>query len=282
MRIFCEKQFRRDFNQAVHCIAEEVALLEMRQRSSPTAMYDTRTLTLINQLFFTVRHAKLVTNRRTSGWFHILLSVTLPESNPPEFTYAERVNSIGSKITDGRRLVTFLRKAAILDHAIEGGFERRDWDFELSTENLKRRFDVAAIPDITLPRFTFADLPRSLLGFADPPHNVDMSLHRSLALSLLTGHLLVDCLEPVPLSGFGPRVMNTFAVFHVIRGEQANYSCVCSFEFKNAVTVGPLYIDDYGDTDIGFQRGVLLKLSDDAVDHEIDRILSHGWSDSLL
>jgi hypothetical protein len=46
--------------------------------------------------------------------------------------------------------------------------------------------------------------------------------------------------------------------------------------------MAPLYVDRFGDPDVGFQRGDLLALSQDAVDREIDRLLSHRWTDELV
>jgi hypothetical protein len=48
------------------------------------------------------------------------------------------------------------------------------------------------------------------------------------------------------------------------------------------VAMEALYMDRLGDPDIGLKRGGPLKLSQDAFDREIERLLSHAWADQAI
>jgi hypothetical protein len=65
----------------------------------------------------------------------------------------------------------------------------------------------------------------------------------------------------------------TYCPLIIIGGTQANTALYLSFEWEAQfpTALRSIYVDRFGDPDIGFLRGEVLKLSPDAIEREVDR-----------
>jgi hypothetical protein len=293
MSLFCSTHFVNDGQLPLSTLAGEIRLLEVRQRSSPTALDDRRTLLLINGLFFAWYHSQVPAfpTEARGGALHKLLFSLLIHENFDKAGYVHRVRTIIRHMLSDEKRIVFLRKAAILEYIVQGDFQHKDWDVELSPERLSATFSVPIHNSVTLPRFTFGgfsspdcpngpSLPTSFLDFSRPPHCVDFSVYEELALCLITGDI-ISVFDPLI---HGARTVSelTFRPVLVLRGEKVNSAVICFYAWRTTVDIGPFYFDEFGDPDIGFQHGSVLRLSTQAIDKEVDRLLSHAWTDGLV
>jgi hypothetical protein len=195
-------------------------------------------------------------------------------------------------------VLEFLRKAAIFEFCLfNSTLNGVDWDAVLSPPELFKRYAIEAPKSLgdleSLTPFTFCDLPEKYLSFARPPYNVDLTVPYQLFLSLLTGEILsvsdykVETYEKFDV--WLERVMmRTFCPLLVLRGESACRPVYRVFgrdsnpwigRDPRYVNIRDFYVDDFGEADWGMHSGRMLSLSRDVLDAEIDRLLSHRWTD---
>jgi hypothetical protein len=171
-----------------------------------------------------------------------------------------------------------------------------DWDSLLSPDELFSHFKFEA-PKGDLEKlvpFSFAPLPENFLMFAKGMYSVDMQSTKELALSLITGDILsFGTVREDGYAGLGEWaetvIKNTFCPLLVLRGRHASRALIWLFDEgfmalpeRRCVNMRAIYVDEFGDWDYGFEKGLILHLSHDVVDAEIDRLLSHRWMDSLM
>jgi hypothetical protein len=184
----------------------------------------------------------------------------------------------------------FLRRSLILEFCLTGGPQNsRDWDSLLSWEALLEHFGITGdAPPGTLPKFSFCRLPEDFLRFARPPFSVDFTKTRELCISLLTGEVVVMSPEAgvengvVGATKFQERFGHSYAPMLWVNGRSASATCYWSMEWRKVYPAKSLYVDRFGDPDIGFQRGGLLRFSQDRMESEVDRFLSHAWVDVVV
>jgi hypothetical protein len=298
MQGFCLFRFSKDIKAGLEALRSEIILLEIRQRSSAVAMDDVRTLTLINQLFFTIHHSRLgIVPAAPTGAFRLLLASLLAfHPRLPMSAYREKVGELAARAKSDEKHLQFLRLARILEYTIMGEFGTHDWKSELDPGNLCGYFRLPSPRSGSLPVFTLGgflhvadlslvdtpELPRSFFGFASPPYNFDVSGGDSLAICLLSGSLCYNLKHNSAPEDPRMTMHDTFTAVLVLRGAYASEILVWSYEFGQSHTMTPIYVDDYGDPDVGFGRGSLLHLSQEAADRLVDQLLSHQWTDAFV
>jgi hypothetical protein len=221
------------------------------------------------------------------GW-----CMTLPyeskEDNRRAFQY-HISDMLKRKCIKSRKILVFLRRACIFEFCIfSDSFDQRiDWDEKLSPTQLFLSYNLGEITH-EFPRllpFTFVDLPEEFILFLKKP-GLDMKRRRHIFYSLLTGDVIDGGWDE--LGEWGRRVMKgTFCPVLALGGPRATSSFYFVFgddlRMKNRdVLMRVMYTDEFGATDVGLFRGLILRLCPDVVDAEIDRLLSHRWTDQIV
>jgi hypothetical protein len=280
MSAFCSLVFR-SCDRAVWVLSREIALMEVRQRSCRQAPDDRRFSTLVRHAFFGIAHGFPEPVDRGVGKFITVIYTALIRRSLTLET------GMAADLDVSRRYV-FLRKCAILEYCLsDDGGRDHDWTVELGWGALAARYGVdGAIPS-PLPAFTFCDLPDTFIGFFTSENPVQRNRSDSLWLSLLTGDSVVsergNDAGSLDISAFVEKMKHSYAPMLVIRGSDANTTFYFSMQWNRHYdrAMDALYVDQLGDPDIGFRRGEFLKLSHDAVEREIERVLSHAWVDHV-
>lgn len=199
----------------------------------------------------------------------------------------------------------FLRCAAIFDH-----FSRNkkitdkskedfiDWDIILSSSYLQNyyindnnsdKINVDIDDELALPMFSLTKLPKTFLDFVHPPFSAPILNCNSgdLAICLFTGKLI--SLKPdifnskaVPLINYlQGQFNNSFSIFMKLNGETATQVFLGNIQFNLIIDMPSVYVDNFGDDDIGIKRGSLLNLNEIKAEEIIDTILSGSWTNKI-
>jgi hypothetical protein len=283
MGVFCVLAFR-SYNEALICLTADLSMMEVRQRSSPHAPDDKRFSTMIHHMFFAIVH-----HFRDNKAQSIAPLATLLEAAIAAKTVSLAPSAVLSEIDSFADRYILLRTCAIFEHCFSTDTLSHDWDAELEWERLAERYGVR--PDTeppALPRFTFSGLADKFIDFFKPPNGVNIAAQNSVWLSLLTGDRVVFHEDPDPgeltRAEFSRKMLGTYAPMIVLCGPKANMTLYWSMQWSKLYdeAIESLYVDRFGDPDIGLRRGGILSLSADAVDREIDRVLSHAWADHVV
>jgi hypothetical protein len=286
MESFCEAAFG-SYSQAIASIKHQIFVLEVRQRSSPNAVDDIRSTTLISHSLFAIAHGMPAPGSLPRGAFLRVVDFVIRSRT---VDIREKVVELSREIVPPLRRFMFLRRSLILEFCLIGEPQNsRDWDGLLSWESLVEHFGITnGTSPGPLPKFSFCQLPEDFLRFARPPFSVDFTKSRKLCISLLTGEVVVMSREAEAENGvvgvvrFQERFGHSYAPMLWVSGRSANSTCYWSMEWRKVYPARPLYVDRFGDPDIGFQRGGLLKFSQDRMEREVDRFLSHAWVDVVV
>jgi hypothetical protein len=286
MRRFCETAFAA-FNVGILMLTSEISLMELRLRSSPQALDDIRFLTLIYTAYFAIAHGMAADGNDDKRRFRTVIRRSLAARSTD---IRPTVAALAIAIQKQKSRFYFLRRCAILEYCLAGEFTgSNDWDALLRWDALCAHFglELEGEPG-ELPPYTFCELPDTFLGFFTPPWSLSRDLTDPVLLSLTTG----DCISTTPTPQPGEisvvdlraKVHGTYVPVIIMGGKHANTGIYISFEWGKQVAnaSSPIYVDRFGDPDIGFQRGTVLKLSRDAVEREVDRLLSHAWTDAVV
>lgn len=212
-------------------------------------------------------------------------------------------------------LIMFLRRATILELLPLSDQEPSfiDWDEVLSYTNLSSRFltDLIDIQSNEIPHnstehqnqsmkslivrsisfeidpFTLIKLPHEYLDLAREPYNLQIDdMSKEIALCLLTGKLvdvekqgssfnhLSDHLET--------QCFDNPTLLLVISGQKASALFLADKQFNMILSLPTIYVDRFGDEDIGFERGQLLFLNEERLERYTDMLLSGEWTDHDL
>jgi hypothetical protein len=286
MRAFCEAAFET-YYQAIASIKHQILVLEVRQRSSPNAVDDIRSTTLISHSLFAIAHGMTGYNSLPHGAFLRVVDFVIQSRT---IDIRERVVELSREIEEPLRRFVFLRRSLILEFCLTGEPQNsRDWDISLSWEALVEHFGIThGTRPGNLPKFSFCKLPEDFLTFARPPYSVDFTKTRELCISLLTGEVIDMSSKAeaesgvVGLAKFQERFGHSYAPMLWVNRRNANSTFYWSMEWRKVYPAKPFYVDRFGDPDIGFRRGGLLKFSHDCMEREVDGFLSHAWVDVVV
>ena len=302
MMAFINNVFQFKYSRAVFALRSEIALLEIRQRARQEAADDIRSKTLIRHLFLTIHYTWSILDEQAMdpkvGAFVALLDWMLTNDSLDQEATKKKVKELSEqRFTDSehgpRRRAAFLRRAALVIHCVFGDITKgENWDEYLSLESLVPYFDLNMdVPqDLILPKFSYVPLPKNFIDFARPPYNIDMEKPaHEIYVSLFTG-VVMNQQGPEPtLSSYVNNVAhNTFFPCLEVSSLQRASAVVLRSEMDGArrfVMDGyrqlpPIYVDCFGEPDLGFARGRPLSLvSEEAIAEQVDMILSHRWVD---
>ena len=209
------------------------------------------------------------------------------------------------------KTLRFLRCAAIFDHfarsckIIENRNDSEfiDWDEILSSNYLCNFFNVpdafkkfvnpgenidhASDDEMVLPMFKLIDVPKNFLDFIHQPFNapvLDFGEEESV-ICLLTGKII-----KIPIDEFNnfdlrelieEKFGNSFSIFLRLNAKYASQVFVLNYEFDYYLKLSSFYRDQFGDTDIGMERGSLLYLNEVSQEDIIDNFLSGLWTNTI-
>ena len=172
-----------------------------------------------------------------------------------------------------------------------------DWDVILSPSRLRRHYGIEDDDDatggehhceMTLPMFSFIEVPKNYLDFIHPPFSAPILTtdEGNLAICLLTGKIVTMpsnapalSNDKVKLAHFLKRTFKgSYSAIMHLNGNTASQVIVTDLEFNLILQLQPFYVDKFGDKDIGIRRGSLLYLSDSKREEIIDNFLSGAWT----
>lgn len=142
--------------------------------------------------------------------------------------------------------------------------------------------------EMTLPMFSFIDLPKNFLDLVHPPYSAPIleSDDLEVIICLLTGKIVLQKSKSstnkkkyIGLSHFLKETFDdSFSVFLKLNGNNASQVIIGDVQLNHIFTLRPLYADKFGDRDIGMKRGSLLYLNEPSVEEIIDELLSGSWT----
>lgn len=216
-------------------------------------------------------------------------------SNNLEFA----LNSINDCEKD---LLLFLRRATVFDRLplSDNAPSFIDWDEELSYRNLSQRFfnsdvfptnlfatkksKIEKTPSIELDVFSLKKLPYEFLDLAKPPYNIPIDdMSSEVALCLLTGKLVSMERHGSSLNELAEHLEeNCFSnatLMLMVRGKKVSALYLAGKQFNMIRTLPGIYVDKFGDEDVGFERGELLFLNEERLERYTDMLISGEWTD---
>ncbi|EAY17216.1 AGC family protein kinase [Trichomonas vaginalis G3] len=219
----------------------------------------------------------------------IILVMQLLVNEDPKTGYVKRVSSIGRRVSPDQRL-EFARRSALIEHfCLNERFEDRcgftDWDDILSASSLSVRYQLE-IPDFSLPAYVLLKLPLDYVDLARQPYSLEIrDMYHDTGLCLLTGKVVKFSQKteggfPTYKEHVRKVLGNTFSPIMYITGRNSTSVVIYSGVVKKIFDVTTAYVDNYGESDVGFKRGAFLKLSSEKMLHLVELILSGDWMDA--
>ena len=190
--------------------------------------------------------------------------------------FIEEFNKQINEVKENRLI--FARQAAILiyfgfDHPLSEDCEvfHNFNDEYLSIEHLSEFFKVQ-IDHMELKPFEFKPLPEELYQFALPPFNIDIEdMSRSLCYCILTGKVF-------EMKHFKKNNIGEFLFFVVISGPNIGEMVIYSKFFNKEIKVKSVYLDMFGEEDIGLENGRKTTLNKPLLNHYKELLLSGEWT----
>ena len=191
-----------------------------------------------------------------------------------------------------KELFLFLRRATVLEKLplSDSAPSFIDWDEELSSKSLAQRFfssdtfPITKNPSIQLDMFSLIKLPHEFLDLAKIPYNIQIDdMSSEVALCLLTGKLvsmerigssLNDLAEHLEENCF-----SNATLLLMVRGKKTSALYLAGKQFNMIRTLPGIYVDKFGDEDVGFERGELLFLNEERLERYTDMLISGEWTD---
>lgn len=282
------------FPMMVKSFAGEIIITEIRHRMRPDCIDRPTFPILISNLFLNMWHFlktnKINVTATFTDYTEILVAHLFLHESPVE-NFPHIVKNLAKDMKPMDRY-QFLRRCAIIQHFVlmhkfESYGNFIDWDQHLLFSSLCQRYKLNPQLDMDLPVYSFIDLPEKFLSLLLPPFKINiLDLTTETAMCLLTG-------EIVRVNENGDRSIITWldhllhycgggtSAFLMLTGKQATSVFIGSYEFKAKYKAKEIYLDDYGDDDIGFERGEILTLSRDRFDRLNETLLSGDWSNLI-
>lgn len=191
------------------------------------------------------------------------------------------------------KLFEFLRRAAILcyfgirkdsiDINAVGDFNVVDWDDVLSLESLCRIFEIQDINKLLGPCFSPIELSQyqppilaeKFISNFQKPYNYNIFDRKNpYLLDMLTGTVIH--------SGNLLKYSQTYyklasSIYLVLSGPESSSVVIYCPLLKKQITQKSFYVDKFGDDDVGYQRGVLTRLSREKLYTTIDKFLDNSF-----
>lgn len=279
-----------DITAPIISFCSAILKLEVRHRKRPDCLDFRNVQILLRNFFLALYHGlhekvkNVGIDRKIKDPLTKLVYKIIQSENPiKDFCYCIQ---IASSDLDGVFLYEFLRRCAIIeDFALKNIVSSRnfiDWDEVLSFNNLLLRFHVAVEYDadsIELPLFECVELPEKFIGLCMPPFNFDLPDQTVVrAVDLMTGNVVTIPSKQNNQSTIDEYCKKAYngglAMFLILSGENASNVLFYASKIKKEWYIDSFYTDQFGDTDPGFQRGVITTLSRDRLENSLDSFLS--------
>jgi len=276
-----------------YSIAGEATIIEMRHRSNPSCFNDMSFSILIKNLFYILRSCNYSS---TEGYFIEIPEVKLVRRliQDPVIPFNDALKEY-IPMESIERAFCYLRRAAILEHFIFDTLTTSrmpsmiDWDEILSISYLSQHYSVTVEPEPVLNPFCFNNLLPDFLDIIRTLWSQNKIYHGvQTAMCLITGEIVTMPNEtklPGVLS-LVEHLTNSFdkceSVYMVVSGPKTLMVMTASLFFNQSVSHFSVYLDENGESNIGFNLYVRnMKLSHKNLEKLIEIYLSSKWIDNL-
>ena len=284
------------FEALANALIGTILIDESRLRMNPGCLDARVNYLLYHNLFLLLWHShhseNLILTSDFKEWdpFKLLVSKMIYHDNPIN-GFFETAKSIATEIKSDKDILLFLRRATIFEVLAINSSNKKippfvDWDDCLAFKSLSLRFlgSFDGKEEIDLPVFCFMNLPKQFLDFAKPPYNYNIqNSSAEIALCLLTGKLVSMERKGSSFNDLAEHLQenchSNATLLLLISGKKASALCLAGKQFNSIRTLPGIYVDKYGDEDIGFERGELLYLNVERLERYTDMLISGEWTD---
>lgn len=260
-----------------------IRLLEIRHRARPDVIDKPNTMISIRNLFWVLVNTYIPENDDfLDPTEQLIVKLVQNMFDFDEKLYIQYILE-GIAGMNGIQLYVFLRRAALLQHfaydtLITEKSSFIDWDSILDFSALCQRYEVQINDfNVELPIYRI-NLPKTFLEFIKPPFNVDMTQFVDKCYSIFTDEVInyadlqMYCYE---------KLKQTYCTFVFVSGKRSSLVFMYVPHFQKFIILHGIYVDEYGDEDIGFQKGSCLTLNEENLEKQIDYIYSGEWTNKL-
>jgi len=294
VRGFIESVFSTNtYESCIDSLSGHMILSEIRYRLKPDFIDQGSFSSLSSNLFLVIWHYFQLNNAldtyNHSDPIHILIH-RLVISNDPVSIFVETIQEISKNLVSLNKY-EFLRRASFVQHFYLGikfvsNASFIDWDYYLSPESISKRYHIGIEYDEPLPTFGLVPLADTFVGLQSPPYSInikDQGTNNS-ALCLLSGEIIrLSSGSNRTISHISDHLRNktaeTFEPYMVISGSYATSVFIANASTGRTIASLPLYVDQYGRSDIGLKNQSFLYLSQERVLKLIDSLMSGSWID---
>lgn len=299
-----EEKAAADLLLPLRSFAAAVSIFEVRLRRRPDVLDSPTVPILLRNLLLTIYHglharvAKSDLEEKCKDDKLLLLIFKFVQSEDPKNEFRSIVKQVSKSIKKkSTRYNELLRRAAIIeDIALNTSSKSEpapfvDWDEVLSDENLIERFDLKSSSSSSehsakkLKKFKTIKLPKKFIGLYQQPYNIDIcdsSIEK--VIDLLTGKVVVvtgkeyvsyDTSKYKTIDEYEKDVYKGgLALYLVLTKDKASSLMFHSAAAGKFWMNDSIYVDKFGDTDHGFKRGLITKLSKDKLEIALDKFMS--------
>ncbi|OHT13919.1 hypothetical protein TRFO_15814 [Tritrichomonas foetus] len=289
--------FTRTNNQyegLVNSFVGTLLINEVRLRALPGCLDGNVNYMLIRNLFLMLWHSHHIENLTltsdTGKWDYIKQLVSkMIVSDTPKESFFQTTKDIALSIKDEEeKLFLFLRRATLFEILAlsDSAPAFVDCDDCLSHECLITKYfgSFEGKIEIELSPWSLFKLPKEFLDLSKPPYNFDIgNASAEVALCLLTGKLVSMERKGSSLIVLAEHLQENChwngTLLLLISGKKASTLCLAGKQFNSIRTLPGIYVDKFGDEDIGFSRGELLYLNEERLERYTDMLISGEWTD---
>lgn len=217
-----------------------------------------------------------------------MCEVVKSENPREEFhSIVKKVIQLSNRKESSSFIHEFLRRSVIIEDIAlnqktsSNPSELIDWDEVLDKKSLIERFDVNTADFHKISKFKTIKLPKKFISLYLPPFKVDIidsSIEK--AIDLITGQVVSLEKEHGDdkckfIDDYEKEVYKDgLAMYLILTKEKASSLMFHSAAIGKFWTIDSFYVDQFGDTDHGFNRGLITELSKDNLGNALDKFMS--------
>lgn len=286
-------QNRNKFGMIICGVAGTYIINEVRLRSFPDCLDNCINSILLRNIFLLLWHAYRIMNEEITIDFLNPIKTLLSQlviADDPEAVFLDNAKNLALTIIDDKERFIFLRQAKLVQvfslNFQSGSFI--DWDEVLTLRSLEEEFGIKPSGvEIELQPYTMYKLPKRFIDLGNDEYKIAIDdQEKSTALDILTGKIVDMSKQRGGFADLERHLANavhgspTFLMY--ITGRNSTSCFIASYFFSQIVFINSIYVDDFGDEDIGYQRGAIVKLNQDRLERFTDMMLSGEWSDKFI
>ena len=282
---------KRSKELLIASLASLIVVYDVRLRTTPSALDAPKHELLPPALFRVIWHYArgsgaedadpLESSQRTP--FRTYMTRLIMSENPKEESEKFARQAIEEMAgQDEEELYVLLRRIRLTEHfclgkEVECYGSLIDWDESLSPAAFSSLVKFRE-EEYRLPGFSLCELPKRYLDFAKDPYNypVWQALERRL-LSLTDGALITQSPNDQTVLTTLPSYAEDHEdepLFFMCMGIRGSATISVLLSYHKVAEMMPIYVDEFGDPDVGMQRGQLLYLSEQNCAKVADMIIS--------